>query len=203
MNNNFFYDSTFQETGSLPAGIVLPNPPTEVVPASTQFTGKTVAELTDYCKNLMADGSDDGDSQKKESETTFTRHPFQIKPRTDTIVMNIRNAVALPIRKPEERVVAQAQLKQQFPVSSGQQHLELEWVPVPLPPSTHKETNKKVANTAAVAPTPRASLPPPDPPVADIGSIVAKRISSIRKLQENQFDVEARLELEVCVVHVK
>lgn len=152
----------------------------------------------------MADRSGDEDEKSgtKESETTFTRHPFQIKPRSDTIVMNIRNAVALPVRKPEERVVAQAQLKQQFPVSSGQQHLDLEWIPV-TPSPVVKETNgngaPKVpkAVTASVAPTPRVSLPIVEPPAADIGSIVAKRISSIRKLQENQFDVQARLELEV------
>jgi hypothetical protein len=188
----------------LPAGVTLPNPPAEVVPATTQFTGKTVAELTDYCKHLMADrsGDDDEKSGMKESETTFTRHPFQIKPRSDTIVMNIRNAVALPIRKPEERVVATAQLKQQFPVSSGQQHLDLEWIPV-TPSPVVKETNGNCATktlkaiTASVAPTPRVSIPVVEPPAADIGSIVAKRISSIRKLQENQFDVQARLELEV------
>ena len=177
----------------------MPNqPPVEIPPATAQFTGKTVAELTDYCKNLMADpsGEDDEKSGKKDSESTFTRHPFQIKPRSDTIVMNIRNAVALPVRKPEERVVT---LKQQFPVSSGQQHLELEWVPVTPAPVVKEPSGSKVTktNTVAVAPTPRVSLPPAEPPAADIGSIVAKRISSIRKLQENQFDVQARLELEV------
>ncbi len=150
----------------------------------------------------MADpsGEDDDTSAKKDSETTFTRHPFQIKPRSDTIVMNIRNAVALPVRKPEERVVAQAQLKQQFPVSSGQQHLELEWVPVTPAPVVKEPVNSSKGpktNTATVTPTPRVPLPPAEPPSADIGSIVAKRISSIRKLQENQFDVQARLELEV------
>ncbi|KZS08682.1 SON protein [Daphnia magna] len=194
-----------QEMGSLPAGVAVPNQPTEVTPTSTQFTGKTVAELTDYCKHLMADrsGEDDEKSGKKESESTFTRHPFQIKPRSDTIVMNIRNAVALPVRKPEERVVAQAQLKQQFPVSSGQQHLDLEWIPV-TPSPVVKELNNSSgpkqapkAITASVVPTPRTPLPVAEPPSADIGSIVAQRISSIRKLQENQFDVQARLELEV------
>jgi hypothetical protein len=175
-----------------------------VTPTTTQFTGKTVAELTDYCKHLMADRSGDEDEKSgtKESETTFTRHPFQIKPRSDTIVMNIRNAVALPVRKPEERVVAQAQLKQQFPVSSGQQHLDLEWIPVtpsPVVKETNGTTKAPKAVTASVAPTPRVSLPIVEPPAADIGSIVAKRISSIRKLQENQFDVQARLELEVVL----
>ncbi|KAI9565616.1 hypothetical protein GHT06_009408 [Daphnia sinensis] len=193
-----------QEMGSLPAGVTVPNQPTEITPTSTQFTGKTVAELTDYCKHLMADrsGEDDEKSGKKEVESTFTRHPFQIKPRSDTIVMNIRNAVALPVRKPEERVVAQAQLKQQFPVSSGQQHLDLEWIPV-TPSPVVKELNNgsgpkqaPKAITASVTPTPRIPLPVAEPPSADIGSIVAQRISSIRKLQENQFDVQARLELE-------
>ena len=127
----------------MPPGVILPHPvgPVETTPpppTSTQFTAKTVAELTDYCKNLATstDEQDGGDA----AGSTFTRHPFQIKARnpvdspvtTSPIVMNIRNAVALPVRKPEERI---SSLKQQFPVSSGQQHLQLEWIPVdPITP---------------------------------------------------------------------
>lgn len=163
--------------------------------------------MTDYCKNLVTrpdepDGEEGGvRGEGKESDGTeaassnFTRHPFQIKPRPDIIVMNIRNAVPLPVRKPEERVT----LKQQFPISSGQQHLELEWVPVPVPPPEKDAASKKKTSkpNATVAPTPRVSLPPAEPPSVDIGAIVAKRISSIRKLQENEDDIEAQLSLQV------
>ena len=173
----------------------------EASQAAPKSTGKTVAELTDYCKHLVEaaqSGDEATDSTKQDENRTFTRHPFQIKPRADTIVMNIRNAVPLPVRKHEERATTHSQLKQQFPVSSGQQHLELEWVPVtppaPVPPPGGKaETNK----TAKVAPVPRVSLPVPEPPPVDIGSILAKRLTSIKKLQENEQDLQARTELEV------
>lgn len=176
-------------------GVTLPNLPAEA-PSTAQHTGKTVAELTDYCKHLVAadrsTDEEDGDGKKEPESTTFTRHPFQIKQRSDTIVVNIRNAVTLPVRKPEERAVAQAHLKQQFPVSSGQQHLELEWVPVtPSPPvkesiSTSASKTTK-PNTATISPVPRIPQSTPEPTVNDI---VAKRISSIRKLQENSFDAQ-------------
>jgi hypothetical protein len=175
--------------------------PDERSQAAPKSTGKTVAELTDYCKNLVEAGQsgDDATDSTKPDGQTFTRHPFQIKPRADTIVMNIRNAVPLPVRKPEERPTTHSQLKQQFPVSSGQQHLELEWVPVPPPapvPPIGKESSS-TNKTAKVAPVPRVSLPVPEPPPVDIGSILAKRLSSIKKLQADQSDVQAQTELEV------
>lgn len=53
---------------------------------------------------------------------------------------------------------------------------------------------------AKVAPTPRIVAEQQNAENAvDIGSVVASRISSIRKLQEDQFNVEARLELEVFI----
>lgn len=168
----------------------------------SKSSGKTVEELTDYCKHLQQRESAD---EAEHPSTPF--HPFQIKARSDSIVMNIRNAIPLPVRKPEERIIGQSQLKQQFPVSSGQQHLELEWIPVtPSPAINTKEANSKTkdkgtkVNLAAVAPTPRqpvASIPLPSTPAIDIGVAVTKRLSSIKKLQDNQEDAQARLELEV------
>jgi len=161
--------------------------PDDRTQAAPKSTGKTVAELTDYCKHLVEtgqSGSDEAADSTKPDGQTFTRHPFQIKPRTDTIVMNIRNAVPLPVRKPEERPTTHSQLKQQFPVSSGQQHLDLEWVPVPPPapvPPVGGGKESSTNKTAKVAPVPRVSLPVPEPPPVDIGSILAKRLSSIKK----------------------
>ena len=185
----------------------------------SKSSGKTVAELTDYCKHLtrQRDSGDESERPSGGDPGSFTRHPFQIKPRSDSIVMNIRNAIPLPVRKPEERVLAQSQLKQQFPVSSGQQHLELEWIPVtptsnpasnstpqntkPKSPNGIEKTSGTQINMAAVAPTPRPStisipLPSSAAPI-DIGLVVARRISSIRKLQDNHQDIQAQLELEV------
>lgn len=168
------------------------------VAASKSSGGKTVEELTDYCKNLVGASDDDDwhDPAAVACRADQTRHPFQIKPRSDTIVMNIRNAIPIPVRKPEERVVAQAHLKQQFPISSGQQHLDLEWIPV----SGDKDRTKKAS--AVVVPVPRQVAkveppPPPPPPAIDIGAVVAQRISAVRKLQENEQDVQAQMELQV------
>ena len=168
----------------------------------SKSSGKTVEELTDYCKHLQQ-----GESADESEHPSTPFHPFQIKARSDSIVMNIRNAIPLPVRKPDERIIGQSQLKQQFPVSSGQQHLELEWIPVtPTPTVNMKEVSTKAkdkgmkTNLAAVAPTPRqpsASIPLPSAPAINIGVAVAKRLSSIKKLQDNQEDTQARLELEV------
>ena len=95
-----------QESGSLPgnlSALVVDGPR-----ASTKPTGKTVEEFTDYCKNLIRQGSEESEDSASKGQTepsadstdassTFKRHPFQIKPRNDTaIVMNIRNAI--PVR---------------------------------------------------------------------------------------------------------
>jgi len=187
-----------QESGVAP---VVAAPVEDARVRVSKSSGKTVEELTDYCKHLQQ-----GESADESEHPSTPFHPFQIKARSDSIVMNIRNAIPLPVRKPEERIIGQSQLKQQFPVSSGQQHLELEWIPVtPSPTTNTKEVSGKTkdrgikTNLAAVAPTPRqptASIPLPPTPAIDIGLAVAKRLSSIKKLQDNQEDVQARLELE-------
>jgi len=209
-----------QESGVVPVVVA---PVEDVRIRVSKSSGKTVEELTDYCKHLVTSQGESADESEQattgEPDTAFTRHPFQIKARSDSIVMNIRNAIPLPVRKPEERVMGQSQLKQQFPVSSGQQHLELEWIPVtpvtatsnvtkaisnktnnknPLATEAEKLLGTGKSNLAAVAPTPRltASIPLPSAPAIDIGVAVAQRLSSIRKLQDNQEDEQARLELK-------
>ncbi len=110
----------------------------------------------------------------------------------------------IPVRKPEERVTAQAQLKQQFPVSSGQQHLDLEWVPVSPKPTESTAKAKKSAPASEgtkpvnVGPVIRQPVVPaaPDSTTIDIGEIVSRRLAAIRKLQENKEDDQARIELE-------
>jgi protein SON len=105
----------------------------------------------------------------------------------------------IPVRKPEERVTAQAQLKQQFPVSSGQQHLELEWVPVsPKPTETTSKAKKSVPASEGTKPVIRQPVVPaaPDSTTIDIGEVVSRRLAAIRKLQENKEDDQARTELE-------
>uniref|UniRef100_A0A1B6DNG7 Protein SON n=1 Tax=Clastoptera arizonana TaxID=38151 RepID=A0A1B6DNG7_9HEMI len=116
--------------------------------------GKTVDELTDFCKLLSkkdADGhesisSDTSHSSDSESEKPF-HHPFQIKDRPSNIVMNIRNSVALPVKTMQEKTAEQSrQLRLQFPVSSGQQHRKTDaghWIDSFTQTDGNKETARK------------------------------------------------------------
>ena len=87
-----------------------------------------------------------------------------------SFLLCFQNSKQLPVRTPQETVLETAQLRLQFPVSSGTSHRakEGEWVPVP-------KTTPSVICAPAAAPaiadvkvgvssTPPAILPPPVPP---------------------------------------
>ncbi|RZF37952.1 hypothetical protein LSTR_LSTR005452 [Laodelphax striatellus] len=161
---------------------------TEPAKATIAAGGKTVDELTDFCKLLSkkdAEGhesisSNTSDSDASESEKPF-HHPFQIKDRPSSIVLNIRNAVPMPLKTLQEKTAEQSKvLSQQFPVSSGQLHRkkESDWVPVspkkdteniplpclpaPVPPPAALATGDK-SSSPFVPPLPPLE-PPPLPP---------------------------------------
>jgi hypothetical protein len=172
--------------------------------------GKSVAELTDFCKQLSkkealgeASSESEGEdhhSSGSDAERPF-HHPFQIKERPSSIVMNIRNSVQLPVKTLQEKTAEQSkQLRIQFPVSSGQQHRksENEWVPV----SPKKEEPSAATVTVTVAETrlqtEMVNQVFPSTMVTeglDIGSIVSQRLTAMRKLQENPNDVQALSEM--------
>ncbi|XP_016950384.2 protein Son [Drosophila biarmipes] len=120
-----------------------------------RYGGRTVQDLTDFCKKISnGDGlsdlssEEDSDMDKNGNAKAF-HHPFQLKER-EPIVMHIRNSTAL-VPAPT-RVDDQAKaITMQFPVSSGQTHRNNEvWVPVerkdalvPLPslPPAKQATN--------------------------------------------------------------
>lgn len=121
-----------------------------------RYGGKSIGELTDFCKKL-ANGEEltdlssvsSGDSDHDgEGNSKAFNHPFVLKDR-GPIVMNIRNSVPLPTRSADQTNA----ILQAFPVSSGQQHRqsEMEWVPV--------EPNKQKPSTdttvAVIKPTKR------------------------------------------------
>ncbi|XP_066999479.2 protein Son isoform X2 [Anabrus simplex] len=169
--------------------------------------GKSVAELTDFCKQLSkkeamgsvssdSGGEDRHHSSDSENERPF-HHPFQIKERPSSIVLNIRNSVQLPVKTLQEKTAEQSkQLRIQFPVSSGQQH-QKEWIPV----------SPKKEETLAVAKIPEPKVYPHLLPKGevfpatanteglDIGSIVSQRLTAMRKLQENPNDSQALTEM--------
>ncbi|KAG8289696.1 hypothetical protein J6590_098988 [Homalodisca vitripennis] len=162
--------------------------------------GKTVNELTDFCKLLSkkdADGhesisSNTSHSSDSESEKPF-HHPFQIRDRPNSIVMNIRNSVALPVKSHQEKTAEQSrQLRLQFPVSSGQHHrkTESEWIPV-SPKKAEVIPSTQVAVIKPTTKPARVFRDAPDPPNMDISSIVSQRLMAMRRLQENPTDPEA------------
>uniref|UniRef100_A0A0A9YXP3 Protein SON n=1 Tax=Lygus hesperus TaxID=30085 RepID=A0A0A9YXP3_LYGHE len=135
--------------------------------------GKTVDELTDFCKHLSrkeASGMESvsSDSSSDESEKPF-HHPFKLKERPSQIIMNIRNCVPLPPKSHQEK--ATEILRVQFPVSSGQHHrkTESEWVPV-----SPKRTETKTLLSASKAKDTAAPLAIEAPPVVVAGPVVPK-----------------------------
>ncbi|PSN55329.1 hypothetical protein C0J52_01778 [Blattella germanica] len=131
--------------GVLPSSVV-----TQDKVVAIKAGGKSVAELTDFCKQLSkkeALGQVSSDSEGEEHHSSGSdaerpfHHPFQIKERPSAI-----NSVQLPLKTLQEKTAEQSkQLRIQFPVSSGQQHrkTENEWVPV---------SPKKEEPAAVVAP---------------------------------------------------
>ncbi|XP_041980158.1 protein Son isoform X2 [Aricia agestis] len=137
------------KNGAVPAGAAaLPPHTRNQVMAAIQSGGKSVDELTDFCKHLSKKealgelssvSSNDGDMSENEDTIAF-HHPFLVKEKAP-IVMNIRGGAPLPI-KSTLPVANKEELRIQFPVSSGTQHRDSasEWVPV-----SPKKDNMQVA----------------------------------------------------------
>uniref|UniRef100_A0A2C9LEV7 Uncharacterized protein n=1 Tax=Biomphalaria glabrata TaxID=6526 RepID=A0A2C9LEV7_BIOGL len=110
--------------------------------------GKSVEELTEFCKKISSkskdkeesdsdDLSDLNEAKLSDDEDRLIHHPFKVRePASNNIIMNIRNAKQLPVLTPSEKQAQQASLRLTFPVSSGSHHRasESEWVPVEKPP---------------------------------------------------------------------
>ncbi|XP_059477817.1 protein SON [Neocloeon triangulifer] len=183
-----------QQERMLQAGVIPVN-------AVSNKTGKTVAELTEYCKKLVksGSGSSDSDSESEISEgegptESFIHHPFQLRDRPNSIVVNIRNSTQLPNKSLQEKAAESSKIRSlQYPVSSGQQHRSTEWVPV---------TPTSQSNTASVAPLAIKEAPPttskPSAVVSavassctdtsgniDISSVISQKLSAMRKIQES------------------
>ncbi|XP_076658419.1 uncharacterized protein LOC143362285 isoform X2 [Halictus rubicundus] len=183
--------------------------------AAIQAGGKTVDELTDFCKSLSKSealgelSSISSEEDGSDTEKGF-HHPFLLKGRPNSIIMNIRDAKQLPTKTFQEKTVESSnQLRLQFPVSSGQHHrkTENEWVPI----TSKKPEPKKQFVPATVPSKPPAVMPIPTPPVhpvqstvfsqpvptepIDIGSIVSQRLAAMRKLRENPNDICAQNEM--------
>ncbi|EFA12364.2 Protein SON-like Protein [Tribolium castaneum] len=177
------------KSGSLPGALTLGPQAQEKVIAAIKAGGKTIEELTEFCKTLSKQealgelsSNSEGGGSESDNDKPF-HHPFQIKDRPTSITMNIKNSVPLPIKSTQERT---SELRLQFPVSSGQLHRKTEGEWVPVSPKKPEVVPKPVE-----APVQEAPGPQPDPAAVDIGSIVSQRLTAIRKLQENPNDVQA------------
>lgn len=136
------------KSGSLPGALTLGPQAQEKVIAAIKAGGKTIEELTDFCKTLSKQeelGELSSNSGSESDNDRLFNHPFQIKDRPTSITMNIKNSVPLPLKSTQER---SSELRLQFPVSSGQLHRknEHEWVPV-------ETTTTAPEATVATAPT--------------------------------------------------
>lgn len=148
------------KNGSLPGTQSMTQEVKDKVLMKMRYGGKTVEELTEFCKKLTKGESlndlsslssnDDSDHDKDGNERAF-HHPFVLKDR-GPIVMNIKNATPIPPKTAEQTKA----ILMQYPVSSGQQHRlnENEWIPVspkrPEPPTVLSQAPLKVQSTKNV-----------------------------------------------------
>jgi hypothetical protein len=166
--------------------------------------GKTVEELTDFCKSMVRTGEDSAYSDSDdEASNSRLHHALPSDDESDdamilrsrcllrdaNIVMNIRNARQIPILSKEEKAVQAAILLQNFPVSSGMQHRvrESEWQPVekPMPPSAPATA---VPNVMEEKPKPEVTC---GVNIKNIGQIVTERLNALRQLSADPSDAEA------------
>lgn len=126
--------------GTLPGAQGLDKESKEKLIMKMKSSGKSIEELTEYCKKisdkenlneLSSVSSDDSDHDAEGGSKAF-HHPFQIKD-PGPIVMNIKNSVPLQPKTAEQSKA----LMLQFPVSSGAQHkkMESDWMPVEPKPA--------------------------------------------------------------------
>lgn len=131
---------TMLKKGTLPGAQGLDKESKEKLIMKMKTTGKSVEELTEYCKkisdkenlNELSSVSSDDSEHDAEGGSKAFHHPFQIKD-PGPIVMNIKNSVPLQPKTAEQSKA----LMLQFPVSSGAQHkkMESDWMPVEPKPA--------------------------------------------------------------------
>ncbi|CAJ0946170.1 unnamed protein product, partial [Mesorhabditis belari] len=155
------------------------------------ISGKSIDELVEYCQRVSK--REEKEAQRKlgeevSSDSEFedfmagtVKHPYAVN-TTQTlggITINIANAVPLPIRTVQERMLDESTLRLCYPVSSGTIHKEktdTEWVPVdkndvPVTVTNAVKQHKAVtslqieeAKKQGVQITPSPLIPPPPVP---------------------------------------
>ncbi|XP_045536011.1 protein Son isoform X2 [Papilio machaon] len=165
------------KNGAVPAGAAaLPPHTRNQVMAAIQSGGKSVDELTDFCKHLskkealgeLSSVSSNDDDMSENEDTLAFHHPFLVKEKAP-IVMNIRGGAPLPVKTSLLPVVNKEELRLQFPVSSGSQHREKasEWVPV------SPKRDMQVAKLNSKPAAPKSILPAIEPSKNDVLALPA------------------------------
>lgn len=199
------------KNGTLPGAQNLSEETKDKLMQKVRFGGKSVAELTEYCKKL-SNGEielDDISEPDSDMEPAF-HHPFELKER-GPIVMNIVNARPIPPKSAEQK----KELLKLFPVSSGQEHRvteaeALEWVPVeptpaPVSPVTDSTVTKSTIPAITAAPivpltAPAPSVPPtmlPPEPTVPAG-VPPPLPPATNAPGTSGFDTNAQLNLELA-----
>ncbi|XP_075975080.1 son RNA binding protein isoform X3 [Anticarsia gemmatalis] len=176
------------KNGAVPAGAAaLPPHTRNQVMAAIQSGGKSVDELTDFCKHLskkealgeLSSVSSNDDDMSENEDTLAFHHPFLVKEKAP-IVMNIRGGAPLPIKANPLPIANKEELRLQFPVSSGSQHREKasEWVPV-SPPKKDMQIAKLSSSSSSSSSKskPLAIAAPPVTTSTEIAKITEKAIS--------------------------
>lgn len=202
------------QQGSLPPSVVGKDQKGKLL--SLKAGGKSVEELTEYCKELSRKEAM-GESSESDGEggngcgshvAPVIHHPFQIKERPTPGMIGIGIRSSLPptnaiMDKPSD----QSKLRMQFPVSSGQEHRKTE-SDSPLAICYHEEAAIVEDTNSLSGDVPEEKekiiIDPKDQVFPDysnceqnmdIGSIVSQRLTALRKLQENPDDVDALNEM--------
>lgn len=158
--------------------------------------GKTIAELTAFCKKLQEekeDGenvkSEDGSKVDEEQTQTVTHHPFLVKEKPDITIPPVifpvnMNKPSLPAVDPNKP------LQEQFPVSCGSKHREKEHVNdgAGIVADVDGSANQQQQINEVFAPPITEKL--------DISELVGKRMEAQRRLQSDPNDIEALLTLQ-------
>ncbi|CAG9562416.1 unnamed protein product [Danaus chrysippus] len=203
------------KNGAVPAGAAaLPPHTRSQVMAAIQSGGKSVDELTDFCKHLskkealgeLSSVSSNDEDMSENEDTIAFHHPFLVKEKAP-IIMNIRGGAPLPT-KTSLPVANKDELRLQFPVSSGTQHREKAdttdnedmqvaiinnkpssplaktWEPIALP-APKPDYLKVFTGGNSLSTVPALPAPPSTIDKAkDVASIVSEKLSLIRKEQE-------------------
>ncbi|CAH0683229.1 unnamed protein product [Spodoptera exigua] len=173
------------KNGAVPAGAAaLPPHTRNQVMAAIQSGGKSVDELTDFCKHLskkealgeLSSVSSNDDDMSENEDTLAFHHPFLVKEKAP-IVMNIRGGAPLPIKTNPLPIANKEELRLQFPVSSGSQHREKasEWVPV-SPPKKDMQV-AKLNSTSSKTKSITASTPSTTNTCTEIAKISERSLS--------------------------